>query len=156
KANYNGKGAPRLVLFSPIAAEKMADPNFADAAPINKNLKLYADAMAEVCKANNVRFVDLFTPSKDLYAAAQNGGAASPMTFNGIHLTAAGNEKMAPIMFKGAIDAEVPSPSGALDMLRAAVVDKSEAWHDRYRTVDSYNIYGQRSTIGYQSGLTAD
>ena len=41
KQNYSGKGAPRLWLFSPTAAEKHPDPNFPDPALINANLKLY-------------------------------------------------------------------------------------------------------------------
>src|SRR4029077_10664390 len=98
-------------------------------------------------KANNVRFVDLFTPSKELYAAARQ-----PLTINGIHMNTAGNEALAPVIFKGAIAADLPGPSGALDLLRAAVIEKSETWHDRYRTVDSYNIYGERSTHAYESG----
>ena len=61
--NYSGKGGPRLVLVSPVGAERHKDPNFPDPAPLNANLKLYADAMAEVAKANDVQFVDLFTPS---------------------------------------------------------------------------------------------
>ena len=103
--------------------------------------------MAEVAKANNVKFVDLFAASQQLYTATQK-----PLSFNGIHYTASGNEALAPVIFKNSINAELPSPSGALDALRAAVVDKSETWHDRYRTVDSYNIFGGRSKIGYQSG----
>jgi len=147
KANYSGKGAPRIVLFSPIAAEKMLDPNFADPTQTNKNLAAYTAAMADIAKANGVLFVDLFNPSKELYAAAPQ-----PLTINSIYMSAAGYEKLAPIIFKNSIAAEVPSPSGALDALRLAVVEKAETWHDRYRTVDSYNIYGQRSTIAYESG----
>ena len=147
KANYSGKGAPRLVLFSPIAQEKVSDPNLPDPTENNKNLSAYTAAMAEVAQANNVKFVDLFTPSKELYAASQK-----PLTFNGIHLTAAGNETLAPVIFKAAIAAELPAPSGAMDALRAAVIEKSETWHDRYRTVDSFNIFGGRSKLSYQSG----
>ena len=35
--NYSGKGAPRLVLFSPIANEKIDDPNLPDPAANNAN-----------------------------------------------------------------------------------------------------------------------
>ena len=109
KANYSGKGAPRVVLFSPIAQEKINDPNVADPAIANKNLALYTAAMAEVAAANNVRFVDLFNPSLQLYPLTQK-----PLTFNGFQMTVAGNEALAPVIFKGAINAELPSPSGAL------------------------------------------
>src|SRR5439155_2267751 len=65
---YNGKSAPRLVLFSPIAHENLHDANLSDGSDNNKRIELYTAAMAEVAKANNVLFVDLFKPSRELYA----------------------------------------------------------------------------------------
>jgi glucose/arabinose dehydrogenase/azurin/lysophospholipase L1-like esterase len=147
KANYSGKGAPRLVLFSPIAAEKMADPNLADPAANNRNLALYSAAMAEVAKANHVPFVDLFGASQSLYAEAKQ-----PLTFNGIHLTESGDKALAPVIFSALFGVSPPAPSTSIEQLRAAVVDKNEAWHSRYRTVDSFNIFGGRSTLSYESG----
>ncbi|MEI6233399.1 MAG: PVC-type heme-binding CxxCH protein [Planctomycetota bacterium] len=147
KANYSGKGAPRIALFSPLCQEKLPDPNMPDPTANNKNLANYTAAMAEVAKANNVLFIDLFSSTKKMYEDSKES-----FSFNGIHYTASGNERLAPVIFKGALNADLPSPSGELDKLRAAVIEKSETWHDRYRTVDSYNIYGQRSTIAYQSG----
>src|SRR5689334_18772161 len=58
--DYSGNGSPRLVLFSPIALEKHSDPNFPDPTEGNQRLNYYVQAMAEVAKANNVQFVDLF------------------------------------------------------------------------------------------------
>ena len=84
--NYRGKGNARLVLFSPIAAEPSSDPNRPKAEPLNPNLKLYTAAMAEVAKANNVPFVDLFVSSSALF-----GRAKQPLTFNAVHLTEAGD-----------------------------------------------------------------
>ena len=49
-------------------------------------------AMAEVAKANGVQFVDLFTPSQQLYSQA-----ARPLTINGIHLTEEG-DKVLPVL----------------------------------------------------------
>src|SRR5262249_11246772 len=54
---YNGKDAPRLVLFSPIAHEDLHDRNLPDGAEHNKQLSLYTAAMAAVARANNVPFV---------------------------------------------------------------------------------------------------
>ena len=147
KANFSGKGAPRLALFSPIAAEKMPDPNLADPAPLNANLALYTNAMAEVAKANHIPFVDLFAVSQHLYS-----GAAQPLTFNGIHLTELGDKLIAPALFTGLFGVSPPAPSASIELLRAAVVDKNETWHSRYRIVDSFNIFGGRSTLSYESG----
>ena len=145
KANYSGKGAPKLVLFSPIAHEKLADPNVIDPTENNKNLAAYTAAMAEVAKANNVKFVDLYAASQQLYGN-------EPLTFNGFQMTEAGNKVLAPVIFKNTFAAELPALSTALDKLREAVIEKSETWHDRYRTVDSFNIFGGRSKLSYESG----
>ena len=62
-----------MVLFSPIAQEKGADPNWPDPTANNTNLQNYTAAMAEVAKANDVQFVDLF----DAFAAALRQGEDS-------------------------------------------------------------------------------
>jgi mono/diheme cytochrome c family protein/glucose/arabinose dehydrogenase/lysophospholipase L1-like esterase len=147
KANYNGKGAPRLVLFSPTAQEKMPDPNLTDPTVNNKNLAAYTAAMAEVAKADGVQFVDLFAASQKLYAEAKQ-----PLTFNGIHLTEAGDKALAPVIFNAVFGVAPPPPSASAEKLRAAIVDRNETWHSRYRTVDSFNIFGGRSSLSYESG----
>ena len=78
---YNGQSAARLVLFSPIAHENLHDPNLPDGTANNKRLETYTAAMAEVARANNVPFVDLFHATRDLYAKSTR-----PLTINGIHL----------------------------------------------------------------------
>ncbi len=145
--NYSGNGAPQVVLFSPIAQEKMADPNFPDPTANNTNLQNYTAAMAEVAKANDVQFVDLFTASQQLYKSAKQ-----PLTHNGIHLTVAGYQALAPVIYQSVFAAAPPAADAALDKIRAAVQVKNEMWLSRYRTVDQYNIFGGRSTIGYVSG----
>ncbi|MDB6077501.1 MAG: hypothetical protein JWO82_1248 [Akkermansiaceae bacterium] len=148
-ANYSGKGAPRVVLFSPIANEDIKNPNYPDGSANNGNLELYTKAMAEVAQAKGVPFVDLFTPSKELYAKA-----TAPLTINGIHLTEAGDRQLAPVQFKALFGQEPPAVDDPLvAKIRAAVLDKNTEWHHRYRTVDQYNIYGERSRISY-AGVT--
>ncbi|MGB8168570.1 MAG: PVC-type heme-binding CxxCH protein [Chthoniobacteraceae bacterium] len=145
KADY-GKGNPRVVLLSPIAHENVKDPtDYPDGSANNKNLALYTNAMAEVAKANGVEFVDLFTPSQELYAKG-----ARPLTLNGIHLTEEGDRQLAPVQFKGIFGKEAPrTDSSDVLKIREAVLEKNAQWHHRYRTVDQFNIYGQRSRIKY-------
>ena len=142
-ADY-GKGKVRLVLLSPIAHEDLKSANFDPAivARNNKNLAAYSAALGEVAKANSVQFVDLFTASQKLYAAAK-----SPLTLNGIHLNDAGDEALAAVQFQALFGKAAPAIDGAL---LAAVNEKSTQWHHRYRTVDQFNIYGQRSRIKYE------
>ena len=147
QSSYNENGTARLVLVSPIGAEKQSNPDIADPEPINKNLKLYVAAMAGVAKANNTPFVDIFTPSLAAYAEAK-----TPLTFNGIHLTVEGDKVMAPIIFKGVFGDAAPNID-SLEKLRTAVIARNELWQSRYRTVDGYNIYGGRSGLAYAAGI---
>lgn len=145
---YSPKGPPRLVLFSPIANEKLPDPDLPDPSANNANLQLYSAAMAEVAKANGVPFVDLFALSQKLFADAAKEGR--PLTFNTFLLTEAGDRALAQEIFRVLFN-EAP-PAGDLDQLRAAVLEKNALWHSRYRTVDGYNVYGGRSKLAYAPG----
>src|ERR1043166_8522585 len=148
KANYSGNGAPRLVLFSPIAAEKHSDPNFPDPAPINRQLEPYVKAMREVAAANNVPFVDLFAASQKAYASAKK-----PLTINGIHLSDDGYKALAPAMFAQVFGESAGSmDSTGFENLREAINEKNKVWFSRYRTVDGYNVYGGRSKEAYAPG----
>jgi hypothetical protein len=146
--NFSGKGAPRVVLFSPAANERHQDLNFPDLTPNNPNLRLYSAAIAEVAKANGVPFVDVFEPSLKLFTAAAAKGRS--LTINGYLLSQDGDQALAPILFEGLFGEK--APGGDLEKLRAAVNDKNWQWHQRYRTMDGYNVYGGRSALAYQAG----
>ncbi len=135
----------RVVLFSPIAAEKMSDPNFADPKSINENVKLYAAAVEAVAKESGAQFVDLFAPSQAAYQAAAAKGQS--LTINGWFLSEAGDKALAPAMFQGLFG---ESPQTLNEKLRVAVNQKNWEFHQRYRTVDGYNVYGGRSQEKYQ------
>jgi glucose/arabinose dehydrogenase/lysophospholipase L1-like esterase/azurin len=151
--NYSGRGAARLVLFSPTAAEQLADSNFPKAASLNANLQLYTFAMAEVAKANGIPFVDLFDLSQRAYAQAKE-----PLTINGVHFTPEGYRLLAPGMFQ-ALTGEAPPramESDSFEKLRQAVNEKNAVWFSRYRTVDGYNVYGGRSYMKYNGVMNRD
>src|SRR5262245_17608036 len=82
RQKYSGQAPPRLVLFSPIAHENLNERNLPDGKENNERLELYTAAIAEVAKTNKIAFVDLFHPTKELYA-----NASRPLTINGVHLT---------------------------------------------------------------------
>ena len=148
---YNSVAPPRLVLFSPIANEQLPGTEFAVPAANNRNLALYAAAMAEVAgdKAG-VTFVDLFAPSQKLSAAALAQGRS--LTINGIHLSESGDAALAPEIFQTLFGAPAPAlDTPAAQKLRALITQKNTWWHSRYRTVDGYNVYGDRSKIAYES-----
>ncbi len=145
--DYSGKGAPRLVLVSPIGNERHQDPNYADPALNNSNLQMYTAAIQEIARANDILFVDVFNPSLQLFSEASRQRAS--LTINGFMLNDAGDKALAPALFRGMFG-ETP-PAGNFDRLRMAVNDKSAQWHARYRTVDGYNVYGGRSALAYQA-----
>ena len=146
--NYSGKGAPRVVLFSPIANEKHQDPNYADPSAINSNLHDYSDAIAEVARANGVPFVDLLKPSQQLFVAS--AGLGRSLTVNGMHLTDEGDRQLAPLLYSSLFG--TPAPTSDFSKLREVINSKNAEWHARYRTIDGYNVYGGRSQLSFESG----
>ena len=150
-SKYNGKTPARLVLFSPVAHENLKSPNLPDGVENNKRLSLYTAAMAEVARANNIPFVDLFKPTQDLYAKA-----AEPLTINGIHMTPKGNEQLAKeidrTLFTGI--GEPTRETATMEKVRQAVLDKNLHWFNRYRTTDGYSMYGGRADLKFVGGQT--
>jgi len=145
---YNGRSAPRLVLFSPIANETLDLPNFPDLDVNNTHLQNYTAAMAEVARENGVPFIDLYGPTEAFYQAAKTAGRS--LTINGIHLGPEGNRMLAGVIYKALFD-KAP-PDAGLDLLRDVINEKNAEWHARYRTIDGYNVYGGRSSLAYNSG----
>ena len=93
--NYNGDCPPRLVIFSPIAHENLRSRHLPDGKQNNEKLALYTGAMRRVCDEQQVVFVDLFAPTRALYAAR-----TQPLTINGIHLSADGNKLVAEVILR--------------------------------------------------------
>jgi putative membrane-bound dehydrogenase-like protein len=145
--NYSGKGAPRIVLISPIAAESLPSLTLFDAPKVNANLKLYSEAIRQVAMDRRIGFVDVFTPTLALLAADDQ------LTINGVHLNAAGHEKFATILNDG-LFGEAPGPRPTAPALRAEIDDKNFHWFNRYRAVDGYYIYGGRSRLEFEPDKT--
>ncbi|HZL34369.1 MAG TPA: PVC-type heme-binding CxxCH protein [Tepidisphaeraceae bacterium] len=146
-SKYNGKAEPKLVIFSPIAHEDIHNPNYPDGKKNNEDLKLYSDAMAQVASANGVLFVDLFTPSQKLFADAK-----TPLTMDGVHLSAKGDKALAPIILHGLFPDSAARGKvnvAAMKRLREAINEKNFYFFEHYDTVDGYNVYGGRSSLVY-------
>ncbi|MDI1311565.1 PVC-type heme-binding CxxCH protein [Prosthecobacter sp.] len=142
--NYSGKGAPRMVLFSPIALQKLASASLPAVEEKNTNIQNYAAAMNEVAAAKGVTFVDLFQPSSK--------GLPEGSTLDGLYITDSGEKALAESAFKSLTGKEAPQVN---EKLRHAIIDKNWEWHQRYRTVDGYNVYGGRSGLAYAAGIGA-
>jgi putative heme-binding domain-containing protein len=150
RQKYNGKDAPRLVLFAPIAHENLHDRNLPDGSANNKRLAIYAKAMGEVARANGVPFIDLFAGSKELYA---KGGR--PLTIDGVHLNEYGDQQIADAIDKSLFTAgPAKQTTEQMEKVRQAVLDKNFYWFNRYRTVDGFSIYGGRADLKFVGGQT--
>jgi putative heme-binding domain-containing protein len=145
---YNGKSAPRIVVFSPIAHENLKSPLLPDGSAQNVNLEKYTAAMQTVCADREIQFVDIFTPTKSLYASA-----SKLLTMNGIHLLDHGNKALAEVIVSKLADKSVPAD---VAKLREAVLDKNLHWFSRYRVVDEYNVFGGRSKLNWDGVSNAD
>lgn len=138
--DYSGKGAPRIVLVSPIAFENTGNRNLPDGSEHNPRLEAYTAVLERVAKVTGVSFVDLFAPTKDLFEATDE-----QLTLNGAHLNDQGYKALGPIFMEGLFgrSAESVDPE-----IKAAVDDKNFHWWHRYRAVNGYSIYGARGKAG--------
>jgi azurin len=143
----NGESEPRLVFFSPIAHEDLGNPNLPDGRAHNDQLALYADATRAAATASGSFFVDLFGPTRDLYAAE-----SEPLTINGVHLNERGHRLVAGVIARALLGAAV-SDQGR-ESLRQAVLDKDWHWFNRYRATDGNDIWGGRSTLKFVNDQT--
>ena len=149
--NYNDDSAPELVFFSPIAHENLNSPHLPDGTKNNNNLKIYTDAMKVICEQKQVRFIDLFIPSLDLYDRLEE-----PMTINGIHLSESGNRRIAQHVIETLFPEMQLKNDSSEAKLREAVLDKNYHWFSRYRVVDGYNVFGGRSKLAWFGQSNAD
>lgn len=149
---YNGKSAPRLVLFSPIVHENTGDPNLPEKGAIddsNARLKMYTESMREVAAANGVQFVDLLSISQDFFSTTQR-----PLTINGVHLTEDGDRLLAGSIERALFPNAplVKRDAAQLEKLHQAVLAKNFYWYNRYRVTDGYSTYGERAFLKFAEG----
>ncbi len=138
----------RFVLFSPIAYENNGDRNLPDGAQLNANLALYTDATRQAAQETGAAFVDLFTPTLQLFESS-----SERYTINGIHLNPDGYKQLAGIISQALLGKASP-PLDQLGRLYAAVKDKNWHWHNRYRAIDGNDIWGGRSGLNFVNGQT--
>ena len=143
-AQYNGTSAPRLVLVSPIAHERLARLTRVDVDARNRELARYTEAMGRVAGQQGVPFVDLFTPTLALMAPG-----APALTINGIHLNEDGDRVVAQLLMAalGFEKGQRPATSAEmrrLEDLREAIRDKNEQFFYRWRPVNAEYVVGRR------------
>ena len=144
-ARYNGRTAPRFVLVSPIAHERLDRLAHVDVDARNRELERYTAAMARVAALHPVTFVDLFTPTRQLMARA-----ISPLTINGIHLNETGDALVGRLLMQalGFEPRTLREASGAtlkqLEALRDDIREKNQQFFFRWRPVNAEYVVGRR------------
>ncbi len=133
---FNGKSAPRLILVSPIAQEALPAP-FPNPDKNNANLKIYTDKIEAIADANNLAFIDLFTPTSQRAKGDQ-------LTANGVHLNESGQRAVAEMMTAALGLTRRWSPQ--LETMRKLVVKKNEQFFFRWRPINGEYVYGRRNT----------
>ena len=144
KQNYSGKGAPRIVLVSPLSHENLQNPNLPNGKANNARLLKYASATATAAAERNIPYVDLYSMSGAFYAINEK-----PLTINGIHPNSLGNKIFAEYIVSTLFGLETSKDTAKLESIRSAVLDKNWHWHNRYRATDGNDVWGGRSSLKF-------
>jgi len=145
--SYNGKGAPKIVLFSPIANEDIEGVKAGT--NNNENIKAYSAVMKQVAAVEKVGFVDAF--HETLSAMISTG---SDLTLNGCHLTSEGYQLFADVTIPQLFGKEhLPEWN---EQLKEAVSEKNKQFFHRYRPLNTFYYTGGRNkSYGYLDFLPA-
>ena len=142
KQDYNANGnAPRIALVSPIAFQGgRGNRNLPTGEAENKNLELYTNALREIAVKHEVSFVDIFSPTKELFSTT-----TTDFTLNGAHLNDVGYKSLSPILLRELFE----KPFSEFETsLKSEIADKNFHWWHRYRAVNGFSIYGDRGQAG--------
>lgn len=137
---YNGQTAPRVVLVSPIAYENQsASRDLPSGEKENANLILYATAVETVAKKHGLTFIDLFSPTKALYAKSPQ-----PLTTGGFVPNEEGYKQIAEILATGLFGHQSITSKADPRLVHEAVKQKDWFWNNDYNLVNGVHAFGQR------------
>jgi putative heme-binding domain-containing protein len=143
-ARYPANGQPpRFVLISPVAFEASAERFLPDGTRENINLAAYTEAIRRLAIADNLPFVDLFTPTLDAFSREPG----LQFTINGCHLNERGDLVVAKVLDETLFGTREKFPAAEqYEAIRKGIVDKN--WHHSqdYRQINGWYVYGGRRT----------
>ncbi len=138
--DYNGKYPLQLALVSPIAFEDLSgDFDLPNGKKENQNLRLYSDAMREVCERNQVHFIDAFEPSNSWY-----GKSREYLTMDGFQLTEEGYKQFSTFLADKLFGKRRARAGKHREAIHAAVMEKNWMWHNDYKIPNGVHVFGRR------------
>jgi len=131
----------QIVLFSPLAHEKLAPP-LPDPAATNQNLQLYGNAIKQIASERGCSFVDLFAISSELYQEHSD----AKLTTNGMHLNDAGSRRVSLAIAKKLQGETRTLYVESNEPLRQVIIAKNRLFFHRWRPQNHVYIFGFRKS----------
>lgn len=132
------------VLVSPTAVENLEGVGFPNSAQRNQDIALYTKAMEKLAAEHGVPFIDLYTPSLELFERTEE-----ILTDNGLHLNSAGNQAVARILASALDSVErvegVDQEAAGFESLRQLVSRKAYEVAMAYKPANGIHYYGLRA-----------
>lgn len=137
---YNGKTAPQLVMVSPIAFEDLSKKmDLPDGKAENANLELYTAAIKEAALKNNVPFIDMYLPTKEMYAANDKD-----LTIDGSQLNSDGYALFSESLIDKIFGKVKPYTPANRDLVHEAVMEKNWMWFKDIKMPNGVQVFGRR------------
>ncbi|MFT4537806.1 MAG: putative heme-binding domain-containing protein [Planctomycetota bacterium] len=146
---YDGENAARLVLFSALGHEDLADSNLPKAEARNSDISEYNARIASVAASLAVPFIDVYAPMIEAYASSEKA-----LTINGSFLNEGGNRALADVIVRALAGKTQNAETKTVVALRDEILAKNLRWFNRYRATDGFNVYGGRSSLKYVDDLS--
>ena len=137
-----GGKQPGFALVSPIAFEATGNQFQPNGETENANLAAYTNVVRDLAAERKLPFVDLFTPTKKLFAAE----AGAQFTINGCHLNEEGDKAVAAILDKELFGEAISADDELFERVRSLINDKAWLHLQDYRMLNGWYVYGGRRT----------
>ena len=135
---YNDHEAPTLVLVSPIAFQDLSKTeDLPDGIEINRRLKMYTKAMAQVALEEKIPFIDVFTPSTKWFLDKK-------LTIDGAQLNEEGYRIFSSFLSNALFGRIRKGKEIDFDELRARVLDKNWFWQNDFKMPNGVHVFGRR------------
>jgi mono/diheme cytochrome c family protein/glucose/arabinose dehydrogenase len=135
---YNGIHAPELVLVSPIAFQDLSKTeDLPDGIEINRRLKMYTHAMAQVALEEKIPFIDVFTPSTKWFSDKK-------LTIDGMQLNEKGYRIFSSFLSNALFEEGKKYDENAFEGVIARVIDKNWFWQNDFKIPNGVHVFGRR------------